>query len=272
MEQNAIVANAAPTPANEVANVASNVVANVSANEAPANVAANEAANIAANVSANEAPTESRAEKRIKQLLAQKKQADSEADYWRSQAQKVVETPTAPPKPEDFKDYDDFLVEKARYAVQQDNIKEQAKRAQQTQATAVNEVFNARIEEAAKETPEIMDIMNDRTFLPGNNPMSHVIAAVIKESELAPGLIQHLYDNPDDLSKMYRMSPAAAAKEIGKIEYQLSIKPKPQRKIISQAPEPITPVIPKGPQVVELDKLPIDDFMKKRNQEQYGKK
>ena len=271
MEQIANVANAVSTPANEAANVASNVVANVSANEAPANVAANVAANEVANVSANAAP-EPRSEKRIKQLLSQRKQAEADAEYWRSQAQAKPAEQNELPKVEDFQNYDDFLVAKTAHAVRQTTVQEQAKIAQKRAQDAVTEVFQARVEKAAETNPEIMEIMNDRTFLPGNNPMSHVIAAVIKESEMAPELMQHLYDNSDELQKMYRMTPTAAAKEIGKLEFKLSTQQKPIIQRVSQAPEPITPLTPKGPQVVELDKLPIDDFMKKRNQEQFGKK
>ena len=270
MEENAIAANAAPAPANETPAANEVVVANVSANEVPANEVANVAANVA-NVVANVVP-ETRAEKRIKQLLAQKKQADSEAEYWRQQAQAKPADTDKPPVIEDFQNYDDYLVAKTSHALKQTQAQEQAQRAQRTAQAAVTEVFQARIDEAAKENPEILDIMQDRTFLPGNNPMSHVIAAVIKESEMAPDLIMHLYDNEEELKKMYRMSPAAAAKEIGRLEYKLSIKPKPERKIESQAPPPVKPIEPKGDQALPLDKLPVEDFMKKRNQEQFGAK
>jgi hypothetical protein len=270
--KNAIAVPAASAPANIVANVASNEVANVSANEVPANETP--AANVA-NVSANtveRAPSETRAEKRIKQLLAQKKEADAEAEYWRTQAQVKPAETDKPPVIEDFQNYDDFLVAKTSHALKQGQAAEQAQRAQRMAQTAVTEVFQARIDEAAKENPEILDIMQDRTFLPGNNPMSHVIAAVIKESEMAPEVIQYLYDNQDEVKKMYRMSPGAAAREIGKLEYKLSIKPKPERKIESQAPPPVLPIEPKGPQNVELDKVPMEDFVKRRNQAQFGKK
>ena len=270
MEENAIAANAAPAPANETPAANEVVVANVSANEVPANEVANVAANVA-NVVANVVP-ETRAEKRIKQLLAQKKQADSEAEYWRTQAQAKPANTDKPPAIDDFQNYDDFLAAKVKHDLRGELAQGQAQRAQKAAQDAITEVFNERIETASVETPELKDIMADRTFLPGNNPMSHVIAAVIKESEMAPDLIMHLYDNEEELKKMYRMSPAAAAKEIGKLEYKLSIKPKPERKIESQAPPPVKPIEPKGDQALPLDKLPVEDFMKKRNQEQFGAK
>jgi hypothetical protein len=247
VEENANVANAAPTPAPE-ANIVANVSANVVAPEPIAD---------------NVVETESRAEKRINKLVAEREAAKREAEYWRgvSSQAKPAPAPTEikPPTVDQFENYDDFLVAKAKHAISL----ETAVNTQKANQEAFNARFNERINKAAEKDPDILEIVKDNSL-----PISIPMAFVIKESESAPEILKYLSEHRDESFKIARMNPAAAAREIGKIEYKLSNQPKPEIKKVSLAPEPITPLEAKGPQVVELDKVPMDEFVKRRNQEQ----
>jgi len=279
VDANTTVANAAPTTANVVAN------------ETPANAApaANEV--IQANVTpANETPpanatvetTESRAEKRIRQLVAKQRDAERDAEYWRGVAEgRAAGQPATPampgadaggpsgptPTPEQFESYDDFL-----YAEFKHRASKEAAITRQTQAQAeVHQKFMEKVNQEAEADPEILDILRDARFLPNSNPMSGVIASAIKESDVSPQIMRHLHKNQGELQKLYQMTPVAAAREIGKLEQRLLSlnKPEPVRKV-SQAPEPIKTLEPKGSQLPDMEKIPMDDFVKKRNTEQFG--
>ena len=212
---------------------------------------------------------ESRAEKRIKQLVAKVHAAERKAAYYEGVAsQGTKAAPTVPPQtapdPDQFDSYDDFLVAKAKH-----EIKAEWAAAQETaKAQSAEQTFVERINKAAEKDPEIQEIVNDKT-LPISNPM----ALAIKGSEFAPEVLKYLSRNRDVASGIYQMTPYAAAREIGKIEQKLASQPKPEppRKV-SQAPEPIKPVNPTGSPSVDLDKLPMDEYVKRRNQEQYGNK
>jgi hypothetical protein len=215
-------------------------------------------------------PQETRAEKRIKQLVAKQREAERQAEYWRGVASQGKQAPTQPaagtppaPTVDQFEAYDDFLVAKAKHEIRT----EQAANEQKARISNASAAFAERINKAAEKEPEILEIVNDPTL-----PISEVMGFVIKESEAAPDILKYLSEHRDESLKLTRMTPASAAREIGKIEYKILNQPKTEIKKVSQAPEPIKPIEPKGPQSIELDKMPMEDFFKKRNQEQFGAK
>ena len=219
-----------------------------------------------------EGKPESRAEKRIKQLVAKQREAEREADYWRGKASQA-EVPQAQPAPQgqtpaptadQFEAYDDFLVAKAKYEIKAEQTAQEWK----AKVDAYESNFTSRINKAAENEPDILEIVNDRTL-----PISQTMAVAIKESEVAPDILKYLSRNREESRKIAMMNPIAATRAIGSIEYRLSNLPKPEPvKKISQAPEPIKPVESKGSQSVDLDKLPMDEYVKRRNSEQYGKR
>jgi hypothetical protein len=245
VEENTTVVNAEPTPATE----------------APKEPVAEPTAPVTPEPEPQE-PKESRASKRIGQLVAEREYLKGVISQIQKEPAPVI-TDIKTPTVDQFESYDDFLVAKAKYEIRADQIANE----QRTKLDAFNATFTERINRAAEKDPEILEIVNDRTL-----PISVAMSYVIKESDSAPELLKYLADHRDESFKLSRMTPGAAAREIGKIEYRLSNQPKPEIKKVSQAPEPIKPVEPKGPQSVELDKIAMDDFVKRRNQEQFGTK
>jgi hypothetical protein len=234
------------------------------------------------------------AEKRIRELVAKQRASEREAEYYRGLAEgRVSKPPDAAPAPlkiEDYlpteqefttvgltaenfekmgRSYDDLLMAKSAFAIEkrnavltrradEDRVRESVARTQQT--------FMERINKAAETDPGILEIMEDRTL-----PVSQTMAEIIRESEVAPKILRHLSVNRAEGLRIAQLSPLAAARELGRIEAKIMAAPAPAPpNRVSQAPEPIRPLTPSGVTEIDLDKVPIDDFMKKRNAQQYG--
>jgi hypothetical protein len=75
-------------------------------------------------------------------------------------------------------------------------------------------------------------------------PITNVMAETIQTSEVGPDLAYYLGSNPQEASRISRLSPFLQAKEIGKIEAKLLDNP-PVKKTTS-APAPISPVTAKA--------------------------
>lgn len=247
----------------------------------PAQPAAEPAATTppAAQPTADPGSEPSAAEKRIRQLVAQREDAKAEAAYYKGLAEgrgpvTPPAQPTAPvaPKPEQFEVYDDYLVAKAKHELRLE-LAEAAKKSQaeedRTRVQRVQQTFQSRITAASVTDPELPTIMRDPTL-----PISNGMAAAIQESEAAPKLLRYLHEHRDEAERLAGLSPFAAARELGRIEAKLTETPAnpnpPTPRTISQAPTPIKPVQPAGPVVVDLENLPMDEFVKRRNAAEFG--
>lgn len=71
-------------------------------------------------------------------------------------------------------------------------------------------------------------------------PISPVMAGAIMESDIGPEVAYFLGSNPKEVARIFALSPASQAREIGKIEANLTTNP-PVKKT-SSAPNPISPV------------------------------
>lgn len=222
------------------------------------------------------------AEERIRGLVAKQREAERERDYWHSLA--TEGRPTGETKPqgpasiqppelpdinkfESYQEYeaakDKYLIDTTTYNVHQ-NIRLEA---QQRMMQKIDDTFNERLKKAAETEPEVLDFKQDTTL-----PVSTAMAIAIKESEKGPEIILYLGRNRDESARIANLSPFAAAKEIGRIEAGFLKPPAPTPpKVISQAPEPITTVTNKGMAIVDEEKLPMDDWVARRNKAQYTK-
>ena len=199
------------------------------------------------------------AEKRIKQLIAQNKELQrklAEGD-----GKKATPTAPAPPKQEDFQNYDDFLIAKAKFEVKQETESEKFR----TAIEDLDKQHSARMAKAAEKDPEIFEIQNDPDL-----PITQPMAIAIKGSDLGPEIVRYLADNRVEAARIAHLNPIFAAREIGKIEAKLS-NPTPAKNK-SSAPKPITTVEGVGVELIDEEKLPMSEFVKRRNEAQYGKR
>jgi hypothetical protein len=85
------------------------------------------------------------------------------------------------------------------------------------------------------------------------------VAELIADSDIGPHLADHLAQNPDELNRLSKLSPAAAGREIGKLEVKLgTAEPKanqesseedPAEKTASAQEPPVTKAPPPPPKL-----------------------
>ena len=231
-----------------------------------------EAANEGTSASPQE--TESnKAEKRIQQLVARQREAEREAAYWKGVAeasarqQKPVEEDISKkePKVDDFENYDDYLIAKAVH-VMESKLPAASKPVSVDQQ--LNQRFVEKIEAVASHDPAIHDIVNDPTL-----PINPNMAMIIKASDIPDKLLRHLNNNREEALKIFKMNPIDAARQMMRLEVRLESAPNPSPpKTVSSAPEPVKTVIPNTTVTTNLDEIPMDEFMKRRNKTDRGKK
>ena len=84
-----------------------------------------------------------------------------------------------------------------------------------------------------------------------NLPITNVMAETIQSSDIGPDLAYYLGANPKEADRISRLSPFLQAKEIGRLEAKLVTEP--MTKQVSKAPEPISPVKPRGATTPVID-------------------
>ena len=122
-------------------------------------------------------------------------------------------------------------VQKRRDAVKaEDETKRQAQ--VQEQIVALHKTFNERVEKAAPDYPDFAEKVTNNEKLTLRND----VFFTIEQSEMAPHILYHLANNPDDAAALNAMAPIQAAMRLGEIQAEIrqARKPKP-----SKAAEPI---------------------------------
>jgi hypothetical protein len=181
-------------------------------------------------------PTKSFSQEELDAIVS-KRLAREQRKWEREQAQRLAEQqarqqPVAPPPaPDDFESaqqYAEALAEqKARELL--------AQREAATQQAALLESYKDREEEARDRYEDFEQV----AYNP-NLPVTDVMAQAIQASDIGPEVIYYLGSNPKEASRISRLSPVLQAKEIGKIEVNLTTNP-PVKKT-STAPAPLAPV------------------------------
>jgi len=169
--------------------------------------------------------------------IVSKRLAREQRKWEREQAQRLAEQqarqqPVAPlPAPDDFESaqqYAEALAEqKARDLL--------AQREAAAQQAAILESYKDREEEARDRYEDFEQV----AYNP-NLPVTDVMAQAIQASDIGPEVIYYLGSNPKEAGRISKLSPVLQAKEIGKIEVNLTTNP-PVKKT-STAPAPLAPV------------------------------
>lgn len=228
----------------------------------------------------------------LEELKAQRKrrqEAEKEAAYWRGVAEaggrKQPETSVAPADPYatppkeptldqfdgDFAQYERaqqrYLVNLAKYEMAQEFRTVTQAEARKAAQKTVEQQFQARMEAAAEEDPQVLDILNDPTL-----PLSEAMAPTIKESESAPQLLRWLHQNRKEAHRIAQLNPLAAARELGKIEAKLALVPTPEPpRRVSAAPEPIKIVSPVSSATIDEDNLSMAEYHRRETLRMLGK-
>ena len=139
--------------------------------------------------------------------------------------------PQVPVTPEQFASNEDYVEALAEQRAEQ-KLAEREQRKQQT------EILNA-YHDKEEEVRAKYDDFEQVAYNP-NLPITTVMAQTIQASDIGPEVAYHLGANPKEAERISKLSPFLQAKEIGKLEAQLTSNP-PIKKT-SNAPSPISPV------------------------------
>lgn len=234
----------------------------------------------------NPATQGSEPSKAVRELIEQRKKrqkAEQEAAYWRGQAEAratqpeptkqpapVVQGPPQTPKLDDYETFDEYEKAKEEYVIQaaEHRIAQRIQQQQQaSRAQTVEQAFEARFAQAAKEDPTILEIRNDNTL-----PVSKVMGQLIQHSDEGIQVLKWLGKNREEAARISRLDPMRTAIEFGKIEASLSAAPKQEQpKKVSAAPAPISTVKTTTPTAVNEDDLPMEEYYKRRTKAVYGR-
>jgi|SRR5882672_1139952 len=125
-------------------------------------------------------------------------------------------------------------VEAKRQEAEQAQQEEQQARVQ-TQIAELHKNFNERVEKAAADYPDYSEKVTNNEKLTLRND----VFFAIEQAELAPHILYHLANNPDEAASLNAMQPNSAMIRLGELQAEIRIARKPKA---TKAAEPIKPV------------------------------
>jgi hypothetical protein len=214
-----------------------------------------------------------------KEALAEERKriaAENRAAYWQRKAVEQPQRPHTPaqpdqqppaempegnakPDPSQFDDYDQYIDALTTWKVDAKRAEWEADQQRRQQNAAYQERearFREKLDEGFANYQDFGDVVFDPTL-----PISQTMKEIVMESDKPAEVLYHLAKNRVDAVRISRMTPAAAAREIVKIENQLGVtKPGAQQKKSTGAPPPISPVGPSGSHEKDPEKMTQAEF------------
>lgn len=155
------------------------------------------------------------------------------------------------PNPDDFTTHADFVKALTKWEVAESRKAERAeadKAKVLTERQQVVKAYEEREKAFAKEHDDYQEVLDGVTDIQASPAMIEAIVT----SEVGPALAYDLASNREEFERISKLSPGAAAREMGKIEARLTSqgsegkKPEPKT---TKAPKPLDPVGGKGASV-----------------------
>ena len=204
-------------------------------------------------------------QKKIDKLSAKAARAREEAEYWRNEAlkakpQEKPEVNTKPktetqslstkPKEESFDTHAEYVEALTDWKIEQRDKDREMKAKEvevKTQYEKAVKSFQQKVSEFQKSHDDFKEALEDVDDI----PLSFGLQEVIVSSDFGPQVMYELAKNREELERVNRLSPLAAAREIGKIEARLAKESDSSEKNQNinkqtKAPPPINPVSGKG--------------------------
>lgn len=188
------------------------------------------------------------ARERVEQAVARQREAEREAEFWKS---KALQTTPAQPAQEaqhqpqggsdepDPGDYEhgindlNYVRDVARWEARQEFRAEAERERQQQHVRSAQEKFHTRKAALFPEgEPEGLQRFLALEKLPGT------VIEVVAESDIGPKIADHLGANPAELRRLEGMSPIQQVRELTRLEMRLSEPAKPTPKTATHAPDP----------------------------------
>jgi hypothetical protein len=231
-------------------------------------------------------------QRRIEKLGTRISSLEQEATFWRNKAlearpAEVKETPkeASKPKAEDFDTVEKYLDARDAYVEQkaeqkalaafEARSKEQEAKAEKTQR---EQTWDDKLKTARDKYSDYNEVMAEATF--NISPAMH---EAIMTADLGPDVAYYLAQNQEDATRIAKLSPMAAAREIGKIEgyiAELEAEGEEQaedtepEKPVTKAPAPLKPIKKSTSSSKDVydDSLPIEEWRKLREAQLKGKR
>lgn len=197
-------------------------------------------------------------QRRIDKLNARYAAAQQESDHWKALAlknkdagetkgesvEKKPATAEGKPNPDSFETHVEYVEALTDWKTEQ-KFKEREQRAEKSKLESEQEKFlkshTERVKSFAEKTEDFADVLSEVDDI----PVSPTIQELIITSENGPELMYELAKNRDEYARICKLSPLAAARELGKIESKINAKAsdeKQEPKKLTKAPKPIDPV------------------------------
>lgn len=199
-------------------------------------------------------------QKRINQLTRNVRELERALENERSvrqQASEVKET-KGEPKLEDYDDWGKYAKDVAKWEVNQ--VKTELTKTNSEEVNRVLEMkaqddFKERLDDFGEKHEDFQELIEEIGPLIRGAALETLI-----DSKHGPEIIYHLAKNPEEAEKLSKLSPLAAAREIGRIEERLSTK---TVKKTTSAPAPVKTVTG-GSATSSLENMDMKAFMKAR--------
>ena len=225
-----------------------------------------------------EKPKGKSVQERIDELTAARREAEREAEFWRSKATEKQPEPEPEgdgrPDPGSYEfgeadpAYWEALTEwKAEQKIEAKLAEHQQRQKVELAVQKVEAAYSERLQAAREELPDYDDKVT-KSAARGEWPCPPLVAIAIKESEVGPKVAYHLATNRGEAIQLANMSPIEQAVQFGRLEERFRSQPKTTAKIATDAPEPAQARTKGGqfaPSGVLADNISADDWMKRRN-------
>jgi len=214
-------------------------------------------------------------QRRWERILSERAEFKAKVELYERMQQQSQQKP-APgserPARENFGNDEDYVDALVQYKLEARLEPMQRELAAKQEQAKVEESWNAKIAQARTDYPDMDEVLSEAQSV----PVSPAMAEAIKSSDLGGDLVYFLGKDPDLANKIARMSPIAAARELGRIEsyieYEKAQKKAAPKPAVSKAPAPIKP--PKSSNsagVKSVDEMSPSEYIAFRNK-QVGKR
>ena len=184
------------------------------------------------------------AQERQQREQLERRLAELEANKEKPATEKKTEA-SDKPRAEDFETQADWIEALTDWKADQrdkKNSETQRQNAMKTEHEKVVDTYAQRAAKFAKTTPDYFEVIQEADV-----KLSVAVEHLLLSSENGPAIAYRLAQDPDELERLNRLAPLAAAKAIGaleaKIQTQTSEQPKSEPKKTTKAPKPIAPVV-----------------------------
>ena len=207
----------------------------------------------------------------IKELVERLEKSENRVGYLTrklsrpGQAPEKAKEPGAKPLEADFETYPEYVEALTDWKVDERDAKRTEARIKEHAERQQDEFF-AVIDSGVEKYPDFNEVAR-KSPEDGGPTINGIMLEAMSECDNIIDIAYHLGQNVAESQRISRLSPIAAAREIGKLEAMFS-GGGPQ-KIPQKTPKPITPSKPVSGKTVtdsKLEDLSTDDFMKSRNQ------